>query len=56
VILRTGFLNFILEWRKTQGAVAVPIGRSPKNIDRPRVKGAFHRLVEQFEGRAGLKL
>ena len=39
----TGFSNSILELGRRQGAVAV-LRHSPKNIDRPRVKGAFHRL------------
>src|ERR1035441_10634004 len=34
----------MLDREDGQGAVAAPYRRSPKNIDRPRVKGAFHRL------------
>jgi hypothetical protein len=50
-----GFYAWFLEPGSKYVLVAAPVAQ-PQNIDRPRVKGAFHRPVGQFEGRVGLKL
>jgi hypothetical protein len=40
-------LSFKNQEERQESSFAVLAGAAPKNIDRPRVKGAFHRLVEQ---------
>jgi hypothetical protein len=40
-------LSFKNQEERQESSFAALAGAAPKNIDRPRVKGAFHRLVEQ---------